>query len=335
MPDEGQLEDMLAKDLGILDPRLLLIGRQVVTDHGKRIDLLAMNQDGHLVVIELKKDRTPRDVIAQVLDYGSWVCKLRDENIATIFDQSSKDSLNASFRKKFGRKIPEELNESHQLLIVASDLDPTTERIVDYLSDFYSANINVAFFRFFRDGDSQYLGRVWLLDPEEVETKAAEKPEANLWNGEYYVSYDEDPHCKWDYAKKYGYINGGGGYRYTNMLRRLEVGDRIWVNSPGKGYVGVGTIKVKAVSIRDFTVPDGKGGDTLITEVLRVAPTPEEVSEEELHYFAGVEWSKAVPLSEAVWQKGFFGNQNIVARPRNTKWKQTVESLKALWGMED
>jgi RecB family endonuclease NucS len=82
----GKLEDILDNDITILDPRLLLIGRQVATDYGKFIDLLAMDADGNLVVIELKRDRTPREVVAQLLDYGSWVRTLQDEKIASIFD---------------------------------------------------------------------------------------------------------------------------------------------------------------------------------------------------------------------------------------------------------
>jgi hypothetical protein len=29
--------------------------------------------EGRIHVIELKRDRTPREVVAQILDYGSWV----------------------------------------------------------------------------------------------------------------------------------------------------------------------------------------------------------------------------------------------------------------------
>lgn len=55
---EGKLEDILDNDITILDPRLLVIGRQVVTAFGKFIDLLAMDADGKLVVIELKHYKT-------------------------------------------------------------------------------------------------------------------------------------------------------------------------------------------------------------------------------------------------------------------------------------
>ena len=43
---------------------------------GGRIDLLAIAPDASLVLIDLKRDRTPREVVAQALDYASWVEQL-------------------------------------------------------------------------------------------------------------------------------------------------------------------------------------------------------------------------------------------------------------------
>ena len=51
---------------------LLLLGQQVATAYGHAIDILALDRDGNLVLLELKPGRTPRDVVAQVLDYASW-----------------------------------------------------------------------------------------------------------------------------------------------------------------------------------------------------------------------------------------------------------------------
>ena len=82
---ESRLETVLTDDLTIIDPNLLLIGRQVATAYGKFIDLLALDSEGNLIVIELKRNRTPREVVAQLLDYGSWVRGLEDTDIASIF----------------------------------------------------------------------------------------------------------------------------------------------------------------------------------------------------------------------------------------------------------
>ena len=65
----------------LLSDEWMLIGRQEDTGVGGRIDLLAIAPDGALVPIELRRDKIPRDVVAQSLDYASWVEKLRAEDI--------------------------------------------------------------------------------------------------------------------------------------------------------------------------------------------------------------------------------------------------------------
>ena len=184
MESESRLEDLLAQDIGIADPNLLLIGRQVPTAHGKFIDLLAIDANGKLVVLELKRDRTPREVVAQLLDYGSWVRSLEDDDIAAIFDrflqkyvpEHAGSSLDEAFCAKFKTtSMPESLNEAHELVLVAGQLDDSSERIISYLADEYGVAINALFFRFFRDGDNEYLSRAWLTDPGEVDAKVEEK----------------------------------------------------------------------------------------------------------------------------------------------------------------
>jgi RecB family endonuclease NucS len=64
---ERQLEDWLARDISILDPDLLVIGKQVRTDSGGAIDLLCLDSAGNTVVVELKRGLTPREVTAQAL----------------------------------------------------------------------------------------------------------------------------------------------------------------------------------------------------------------------------------------------------------------------------
>ena len=63
LDQESTLEEALAKDISILSPGLMLVGRQILTAHGKFIDLLAIDSYGNLNIIELKRDRTPRDVV--------------------------------------------------------------------------------------------------------------------------------------------------------------------------------------------------------------------------------------------------------------------------------
>lgn len=74
--------------------------------------------------------------------------------------------------------------------------------------------MNAVFFRVFKDGDREYLSRVWLRDPtlSESTPEAAEGRETAEWNGEYYVSFGHNADRRnWDDAVKYGFVSGGGG----------------------------------------------------------------------------------------------------------------------------
>ena len=343
MDSEERLEDMIAEDISILDLNLLLIGRQVQTAYYKAIDLLAMDSDGSLVVIELKRDKTPREVVAQVLDYGSWVRDLEEDEIEEIFVKFLRKyrpnlagrTLSEEFCEKFdAKKLPESLNERHELVVVASELDPSTERIVDYLTDEYGVAINAVFFRCFRDGDKEYLSRVWLIDPESVEKKSEKRRTRGVWNNEYYTCFGENERRHWKDGRKYGYLVAGGSPQYSGPLKKLEAGDRIWVNVPKHGYVGVGEVTEAATPISEFKIP-GEGGEGLpITQVVENLPDSDKPLDQQ-EFFVRVDWIHTVELDGAVSEPDFFANQNIVARPVAKSWTYTVDTLKKMWGISD
>ena len=346
LDQEERLEAMIESDPSIVAPNLLIIGRQVATDHGGRLDLLAMNPDGNLVVLELKRDMTPREAVAQLLDYGSWVRDLSVIDIANIYDkyleryhpQNHSPSLDEAFCSRFRlSEMPDELNNSHELVIVSSALDPSTERIVNYLSEDYDVTINAVFFRVFKDGDSEYLTRAWLIDPTSVADKTTRGRDKRVWNGEFYVSYGHDETAlRWQDGQRFGFIGAGGGHWYSGTLAMLEPGHRVWVNVPGKGYVGVGIVTERMKRADEFAVTLEDGTESLLSKVPGIPERLFDDSDdpEMAEYFVRVEWVKAVPLASAVREKGFFGNQNSVCKPTAESWEFTVDRLKAHFGIE-
>ena len=340
LEQEAVLQQIIADDISIVDSRLMVIGREVATAFGGKVDVLAIDATGNLAIIELKRNRTPREIVAQILDYGSWVRNLTADEIAESFidyqvrflKTGTPKSINDAFKERFGA-VPDSLNSSHQLVIVAGSLDPSTERIVNYLMEEYGVEINAVFFRVFDDDGRRYLTRAWLREPVDLSAEAPFRSTVRPgvpgeWNGECYVSYGPIPGRSWADAKKYGFVSAGGGEWYVNTLRTLQPGDRIWVNVPGTGYVGVGEVVNAAVPVEQFKVNLG-GVETPITEA-DVEPSW-MYDAEQGEYFVGVKWTKTVELHEAVKEIGFFGNQNTVARPRAPRWNFTVERLKTSW----
>ena len=341
MDYEQQLQNAIASDISIVDPKILVIGREVTTSYGGRIDVLCIDADGNLIVLELKRDHAPREVVAQVLDYGSWIRHVNSVEIESIFrdyqlrflKRETPEGIDAALTGKFDA-IPDELNSSHRLVIVASELDPSTQRIVLYLQEEHGVDINVVVFRKFQDGDREYLTRSWLSEPDFLSvgpSPSATPKGKGDWNGEYYVSFGEGEHRRWSDAKKYGFVSAGRGSWHVKTLERLQPEDRIWVLVPKRGYVGVGEVTTAALPYDEFEV-DVNGTLTPIIDVEFDAPAAFDPQHGE--HFVGVRWIKAVDLQYAVKERGFFGNQNTVAQPLVPKWQFTIERLTALWELE-
>jgi len=331
--NEKLLEDMIVAAPRILSDEWMLVGRQQDTGFGGVIDLLAIAPDGTLVLIELKRGRTPREVVAQALDYASWVEKLHAEDIDAIYRRFAPGrSLAEEFRERFGRELDEDsLNQSHQIIIVSASLDDSTERIVAYLNE-RDIPINVLCFQVFTNGTEQLLSRAWLLDPVRTQVSAAATPEGpkEPWNGEFYVSYGHDETRSWDDAVEYGFISAGGGAWYSRTLLLLGPGDRVWVKVPGVGFVGVGRVKGTAQPAAEFHVKTPEGEVPVLDAAKRGRYMREFVDDSErCEYFVPIQWLQTVSLENAVQGVGLFGNQNTVCKPTTPKWRFTVEQLKA------
>jgi len=333
LASEKLLEEMIVAAPRMLSDEWMLIGRQEDTGLGGRIDLLAIAPDGTLVLIELKRDRTPREVVAQALDYAGWIETLRPEKINNIYSRFAPNhNLAEDFRQYFGHELEEDsLNQSHQIILVASSLDDSTERIISYLSA-RDVPINVAFFQVFTHGSEQLLSRAWLIDPVRTQVSAATAPNGPTepWNGEYYSSFGHDDSRSWTDAVQYGFICAGGGAWYSRTLRLLNEDDRVSVKVPGGyGYVGVGRATGSASPASTFKVktPDG---EFPVLDVAKGGTYHREFVDdpERCEYFVPIHWLQTVTLDKAVREIGFFGNQNSVCKPTTPKWRATVERLK-------
>lgn len=333
--NEKELEDLLCTNIEILNRNWIVIGRQVKTSAGKYIDILCMDRDGDLVIVELKKDLTPREVTAQVIDYASCIEALSLDEIAEEYLRFSKNiqTLNEEYELKFGNKLDEDsVNKNVKMVIVAAKMDDTTERIINYLRDKYRVDINVLFFSVYQYNGERLISHVWFQ--EDVETQIPSEKSLRKWNHEYYVSFGSGDR-KWSDAVKYGFVSAGGGNWYSNTLKMLLPGNRIWVNIPHTGYVGVGVVEEVAQIAKDviFLTEEGeKKISDLETEGNYLDSANDE---EKAEYVVKVKWLKNVTEKEAIKELGFFGNQNSVCRPTDSKWDFTVERLKTLWNVKD
>ncbi|MEH6446020.1 MAG: hypothetical protein V7784_19175 [Oceanospirillaceae bacterium] len=341
MASEDLLEQQIVNDISLLNSDWLLIGQQVRTAYDKRIDLLAIDGNGSVIIIELKRDKTPRDVVAQAMDYASWVVGLSSDEIEEIYfefataKQLTALSLESAFSSKYGVELNSfVVNNSHQLVVVASELDASTERIINYLNEYAQISINAVFFTAFEDNGSQYLSRAWMMDPQESQERAVSKKAKEAWNEEFYVSFGHDSERHWDDAKKYGYISGGRGLWYSKTLAMLSEGDRVWVNIPKTGYVGVGEVIGEKTRLEEYRFAEQDNKNLLELDTKGDYHSFASLEDNDAEYLVPVRWLHTTALTSPFTEIGLFGNQNTACKPTTPKWSHTVSRLKQAWNIE-
>ncbi len=327
---ENDLESWIEADPGsVLDMPLALIGRQVRTASGKRIDLLALDTEGNTVIIELKRGMTPREVVAQILDYASWVRHLGFDDLDAIARQHRGASLDDCFKGAFDTGLPSTVNESHQMVIVASRLDDDSERIVDYLKTEGRLSINAVFFNMFDLDGTPIFVRSWLADPEEV-AEAAAPAKRTPWSGYWVVNVGDWPrgHRPWTDRVKHGFVSAGGGRRWSDQLERLSPGDRVFAFLKQRGYVGVGEVTGPMRPISELR--DSDSGRPLLAS-LSGRSLGDQSDPETAEYAVPVRWIRTVPESDAKWQDGLAATPQVTFKLKQPK---TVEFLRNAFGVE-
>jgi hypothetical protein len=87
--ERSNLQEWIAKVPSCLGEELLVIQKEFAgfSDTHERLDLLALDKQGSLVLIENKLDDTGRDLTWQALKYASYCSGLSKENVRHIYQE--------------------------------------------------------------------------------------------------------------------------------------------------------------------------------------------------------------------------------------------------------
>jgi hypothetical protein len=167
---EKRLEDWVEKDPSIVADDVLIIGRQAPTKYGTVIDLLGIDAAGNLVIIELKRDQTLRETIAQGIEYAAWASKLGRDDVLQRGAQryGSEGAFQTAFESQFGGRFPDTVNESQRILLVAPEITDATAEVIEYLAETYRVPINAVSFDLFSLDSRQVLVRHLVLEQSET-----------------------------------------------------------------------------------------------------------------------------------------------------------------------
>ena len=323
---EKRIQDWVERDLSLIGVQGVLLGREVRTGHGNRIDLLAMDEEGTLFIIELKRASSPRDIVAQVLDYASWVCKLSTNDVHEIAQSCRGRPLMEIYRDKFGKSPPETLNAAHQMIVVASEVDEATKRIIEYLSEEHDVGINASFFNIYGAEGHEWLTTDSLLDQEEVKDRSIKKARAP-WSGLYYATGGTQDDRPWEDLRQNGFFTACGGRVYSNALDRLEVGVPIFYYQKHNGYLGYGRVTTLKTPATEFILPSG---ERLIEKVSSPYLTEFADDPDRASYVVGVDWLTTFDRDQAKTYPGIFANQHVACKIYD---QQTADFLRKEFGV--
>ena len=164
---------------GILEgDRVMIIGRQVQTDLGGYIDLLGVDHEGNTVVIELKRDRTPRETIAQALDYAAFVNRLDGDQVEVIYRSYLNDeplSLADDHRQHFDldEAAAVAFNKDQRIVVVGQYVTPAIRQAASFLGS-KGIRVTCVEFTFFEaDGGSRLLSHETVVGEERSKPRQA------------------------------------------------------------------------------------------------------------------------------------------------------------------
>lgn len=180
-----------------------IIGDHLRVPSGE-LDLLLMDIVGNLTLVELKRDKTPRDVIAQILDYASDLHQMTVDELEQLVKKHAKYDSLADVIAKLQEENPEyedvDMNDVKerigeclqgkrlQLLVVSYDVNEGIRKVADFLRNTYGMKIYCVEFDYFEGDDYEYFV------PETIgieEVKRIESKELSVTQKAYKAFYGE------------------------------------------------------------------------------------------------------------------------------------------------
>ena len=171
---EKHLEDWLMADPAIVADDILILGRQLHTNWGSILDLLGIDEEGRLVVLELKRHQTLRETVAQSLEYVAWASTLSYEAVVALGAKAfgSEATFRDKFEERFGVQLPDPVNASQRVIVVAPTIDDATSFVIEHLSSTYGVPINAVSFDVFGEPGDLTIVRHFVVEHEEPAGKA-------------------------------------------------------------------------------------------------------------------------------------------------------------------
>ena len=178
---EEKLEEHLTQAEGakIGGVEILYVDQQGSPGEGGIFDIVGVDYQGNIIVIELKRDRTPRDIVAQALEYAASIraeeyehLNERYQEFASVDDPTLRDKHTEFFERE-DPLSEREFNTDQRLLLVGREFTDLSLDMADFMREHSIDVICVTYSTFSDNSDS-----LQLLTTESVRRPLVEEPSA-------------------------------------------------------------------------------------------------------------------------------------------------------------
>jgi len=170
------LEKWIKTKPEILGTDILLIGEQVYTKSGP-LDFLAIDNNGNIVVVELKRDKLARLVLAQAIDYASDIATWDIDKLSEICMSYTGNSLEDHISANFENIEIDDLtiNQTQRLLLVGFSIEEPLNRMIEWLSSNFDMSINAIVLNYVKTSNGTELLSRTVTIPEEIAKEKTSK----------------------------------------------------------------------------------------------------------------------------------------------------------------
>jgi len=188
------LEPWIESNPEIVGSGIAIIGRQVATKSGP-IDLLGIDRAGNAIIIELKRDKLPREVLAQAVDYASDVASWSIEKFSEICSEKHGQSLEEYLGEVFEDVDVESLNinDTQRIILVGFSIESSLERMIEWLSSNFTVNVNAVVLHYTKTtGGDELLTRTSIISEELEQERVKKRKKFTIPSSDDPGTYDED-----------------------------------------------------------------------------------------------------------------------------------------------
>ncbi len=140
LKEVDDIQEWIAKNPSILGDDLLIIGKEFSdfdrTD--ERVDLVAVDREGKLVVIELKRDCSDKNVHGQAIKYASYLSDATQEEIVSMLANHkpiSESDAEAKLREHIKPNDLSTLNHDQRIILASHGFAPQVKSAVLWLNE--------------------------------------------------------------------------------------------------------------------------------------------------------------------------------------------------------